>query len=108
MSADSPAPNLSPALLSVLQELGFETLTPIQSAAIPVLLAGRDLVGQSRTGSGKTAAFGLPILQMLSLEKREVGALVLCPTRELTMQVARELRKFGRNLPGLTVVALTG
>jgi ATP-independent RNA helicase DbpA len=91
-----------------MQELGFETLTPIQTEAIPLLLEGRDLVGQSRTGSGKTAAFGLPILQRLSLEKREIGALVLCPTRELSMQVARELRKFGRTLPGLTVVTLTG
>jgi ATP-dependent RNA helicase DbpA len=99
---------LSPALLSVMQELGFETLTPIQAESIPVLLAGRDLVGQSRTGSGKTAAFGLPILQKLNLEKREIGAMVLCPTRELSLQVARELRKFGRGIAGLTVVTLTG
>lgn len=91
-----------------MQELGFATLTPIQVEAIPLILAGRDVVGQSRTGSGKTAAFGLPMLQKLTLEKRELGALVLCPTRELSMQVARELRKFGRNLPGLTVVTLTG
>lgn len=108
MPADSSAATLSPALLSVMSELGFEALTPIQSEAIPEILAGRDVVGQSRTGSGKTAAFGLPILQNLSLEKRELGAMVLCPTRELSLQVARELRKFGRNLPGLTVVTLTG
>ena len=91
-----------------MRELGFETLTTIQSEAIPEILAGRDVIGQSRTGSGKTAAFGLPILDRLSLETREVGAVVLCPTRELGLQVARELRKFGRNLPGLTVVTLTG
>lgn len=108
MSADSSANALSPALLTVMQELGFATLTPIQEQAIPLILAGRDVVGQSRTGSGKTAAFGLPIVQKLELDKREVGALVLCPTRELSMQVARELRKFGRSMPGLTVVTLTG
>lgn len=107
MPAES-VPALSPALLSVMAELGFETLTPIQAQAIPEILAGRDLIGQSRTGSGKTAAFGLPILQKLNLDKPEVGALVLCPTRELSLQVARELRKFGRNLPGLTITALTG
>ncbi len=108
MQTESSPPALSEALLSVMGELGFDTLTPIQVEAIPLILAGRDLVGQSRTGSGKTAAFGLPILQRLSLETRELGALVLCPTRELSMQVARELRKFGRGLPGLTVVTLTG
>lgn len=108
MPTDLSVPTLSPALLSVMAELGFETLTPIQVEAIPELLAGRDVVGQSRTGSGKTAAFGLPMLHKLNLQKRELGALVLCPTRELSLQVARELRKFGRNLPGLTVVTLTG
>lgn len=108
MPTDLPPPTLSETLLSVMRDLGFETLTPIQVEAIPLLLAGRDLVGQSRTGSGKTAAYGLPILQRLNLETRELGALVVCPTRELSMQVARELRKFGRGLPGLTVVTLTG
>jgi len=72
------------------------------------LLEGRDLVGQSHTGSGKTAAFALPILQRLSLETRALKALVLCPTRELSAQVARELRKLGRNLPGLQVLVLAG
>lgn len=108
MDTDLSTPALSPALLKVMQELGFETLTPIQKEAIPVLLEGRDLIGQSRTGSGKTAAFGLPMLQKLDLEKRELGALVLCPTRELSLQVARELRKFGRAHPGLTIATLTG
>jgi ATP-independent RNA helicase DbpA len=99
---------LSPALLAVVQELGFEQLTPIQAAAIPALLEGKDLVGQARTGSGKTAAFALPMLERLSLETREVRALVLCPTRELSAQVAREIRRLGRRQTGLTVLVLAG
>jgi ATP-independent RNA helicase DbpA len=99
---------LSPALLAVVAELGFEKLTPVQAQTIPALLAGKDLVGQSRTGSGKTAAFALPILERLSLQTREVGALVLCPTRELSAQVAREIRRLGRRHAGLTVLVLAG
>jgi len=99
---------LAPGLIAVVKELGFERLTPIQAATIPALLLGKDLVGQSKTGSGKTAAFALPILQRLSLPPRELGALVLCPTRELSAQVAREFRKLGRSLPGLSVVVLAG
>ncbi len=99
---------LAPELLAVVAELGFAELTPIQKEAIPPLLEGRDLVGQARTGSGKTAAFALPLLQRLSLEKREPGALVLCPTRELATQVARELRRLGRRYPGLTVLVVAG
>jgi ATP-dependent RNA helicase DbpA len=99
---------LSPALLEVVDVLGYSELTPIQAAAIPLLLEGKDLIGQSQTGSGKTLAFALPILQKLSLETRSLGALVLCPTRELSAQVARELRKLGRNLPGLQVLVIAG
>ena len=101
---------LSPALLEVLTELHFEHMTPIQEQSIGVLLAGRDLIGQAQTGSGKTAAFALPILQRLALDVKShtVQALVLCPTRELCAQVAREFRKLGRKLPGLQVVALAG
>jgi ATP-dependent RNA helicase DbpA len=99
---------LSPALLAVVADLGFTELTPIQAQAIPALIAGKDLVGQSKTGSGKTAAYALPILNVLDLAKREVVGIVVCPTRELSAQVARELRKLGRNLAGLTVVVLSG
>ena len=108
METDFAALPLSAELLAVVAELGFEKLTPIQAQAIPPLLEGKDLVGQSRTGSGKTAAFALPILQRLSLEAREVGALVLCPTRELSAQVAREIRRLGRRHAGLTVLVLAG
>ncbi len=99
---------LSPELLAVVAELGYEVMTPIQAQSIPVLLAGRDLVGQSKTGSGKTAAFGLPMLHNLDSAQRELQALVLCPTRELCAQVARELRKLGRRHAGLQVLTLSG
>jgi ATP-dependent RNA helicase DbpA len=108
MPADFASLSLSPALLSVVRELGFEQLTPIQEQSIPLLLEGKDLIGQSKTGSGKTAAFGLPLLERLDLSKRELQGLVLCPTRELSAQVARELRKLGRNLSGLVVASLAG
>jgi ATP-dependent RNA helicase DbpA len=108
MKTDFSQLALSQALLTVASELGFATATPIQAQAIPVLLEGKDLVGQSKTGSGKTAAFGLPMIDKVDLRTREPGALVLCPTRELAFQVARELRKFGRRHPGLSVVVLSG
>ena len=100
--------SLSPALLAVVGELGYEHPTPIQSASIPILLDGRDLIGQSKTGSGKTAAFALPILQRIDLAKREIQVLVLCPTRELSTQVAREFRTLGRGHAGLSVLELVG
>lgn len=99
---------LSPGLLATLAELGFQQMTPIQAQSLPHLLAGRDLLGQSKTGSGKTAAFALPLLEKLSLEHKQVQALVLCPTRELCAQVAREIRKFGRSLPGVQVLVASG
>jgi len=108
MSSDFASLPLSAALLAVVKELGFERLTPIQAQSIPSLLEGKDLIGQSKTGSGKTAAFALPLLQKVDLSRRELQGLVLCPTRELSAQVARELRKLGRNLSGLSVVTLAG
>ena len=99
---------LAPELVQVTQELGYQAPTDIQAAAIPALLAGRDLIGKSKTGSGKTAAFALPMLQRLDLGRRELQGLVLCPTRELSAQVRRDIRTLGRNLPGLTVLELVG
>jgi ATP-independent RNA helicase DbpA len=99
---------LSPALSGVAAELGFEKLTGIQAASMPPLLAGLDLIGQSATGSGKTVAFALPLLQRLELATRELQGLVLTPTRELAAQVARELRRLGRRQPGLSVALLAG
>ena len=99
---------LSATLCQVVAELGFATPTPVQARAIPLLLAGRDLIGQSTTGTGKTAAFALAILQKLKRGERHPQALILCPTRELCAQVARDFRKLGRRETGLAVVILSG
>ena len=93
---------LGPRLVSVLEELGYEEPTPIQRDAIPPLLAGRDLLGQAATGTGKTAAFALPLLQRVFANGRSgdgPAILVLVPTRELAMQVAEAMYRYGRNLP---------
>jgi ATP-independent RNA helicase DbpA len=99
---------LAPALLAAVAERGFTAMTPIQAAALPPLLAGADVLGQARTGSGKTAAFSLPLLQRVDLTRRAPQALVLCPTRELAAQVASEIRALGRRLPGLRVLPVAG
>jgi ATP-independent RNA helicase DbpA len=99
---------LAPTLCQVVAELGFDAPTPVQARAIPLLLAGRDLIGQSTTGSGKTAAFALAILQKLKRGKRHPQALVLCPTRELCTQVARDFRKLGRREADLQVLIVSG
>ena len=99
---------LSSDFVQVMEELGFSAPTPIQSMAVPVLLAGGDVIGQAKTGSGKTAAFSLPILQKIALDKEDIQAVILCPTRELCAQVAREVRRLGRKLPGLHVLVLAG
>ncbi len=100
--------DLKPALLTVIQELGFQTPTPIQLQGLPLLLAGQDVIGQSKTGSGKTATFVLPILNTVNLQLKRPQALILCPTRELANQVTRDVRKLGRRLEGLQVLTLSG
>lgn len=95
-------------LLSVLSELNFEQMTPIQELSLPLLLEGRDCIGKSKTGSGKTTAFALPILQKLDLENRNVQALIICPTRELGQQVTKEIRRLGRKYDGLQVLLVSG
>lgn len=99
---------LSKQLLDVVQELGFSTPTPIQACSIPPLLEGKDIIAQAQTGSGKTAAFALPIIQQLQLDKRHIQALILAPTRELCTQVAREIRKLGRRYTDLQVLIVCG
>ncbi len=84
---------LAPEILKAIERMGFEEASPIQSAAIPVLLGGADVVGQSQTGSGKTAAFGVPAIQLVDASLRAPQVLILCPTRELAVQVAEEIAK---------------
>src|SRR4051812_6188215 len=89
-------------IVATLTALGYEEPTPIQRAAIPPLIAGRDLLGQAATGTGKTAAFALPIIEQIAADterrrgKQTIRALVLVPTRELAMQVAQAIHKYGR------------
>ncbi|WP_155400374.1 DEAD/DEAH box helicase, partial [Methanosarcina mazei] len=79
-----------------MKEMGFEEATPIQSQAIPYILEGKDVIGQAQTGTGKTAAFGIPVLEMINPDLKKLQALILCPTRELAIQVAEELRKLAK------------
>ena len=99
---------LTPALLKVVGELGYKQMTPIQAQTIPVLMAGRDLIGQSKTGSGKTAAFSIPFLEKLDSAAGKPQVIVLCPTRELCAQVGREIRKIGRYRKNLQVLIVSG
>lgn len=100
--------NLSPQILRAVEEMGFEEMSPIQAKAIPVVLEGRDIVGQAQTGTGKTAAFGIPLLQNVDPKERAVQALVLCPTRELAIQVADEFRKLGKFMHGIKILPVYG
>ena len=100
--------DLKPALVKNLATLGYDHMTPIQAASLPLMLAGKDLIGQARTGSGKTAAFGLNLLQRLAVEKFRVQSLVLCPTRELADQVANEVRRLARGIHNIKVLTLCG
>jgi ATP-dependent RNA helicase DeaD len=99
---------LSPELLKAIDKLGFEQAAPIQAAAIPVLMAGRDIVGQSQTGSGKTAAFAIPAIEKTDPNLRAVQALVLCPTRELAMQVSEEFHKLALFKRGVVALPIYG
>ena len=108
MSAIQEMFGLSPEVGQAIEEMGYETPTPIQQEAIPPMLAGRDVIGQAQTGTGKTAAFGIPLVEKIDPSLRRVQALVLCPTRELAMQTAGELMKLGRHRAGLMVVPVYG
>jgi ATP-dependent RNA helicase DeaD len=98
---------LSAPIQQALDELGFQDPTPIQEQAIPALLGGQDVIGQAQTGTGKTAAFGLPLLQYLDPENEEVQAIVLTPTRELCIQVTQALRSYAEHLD-IEIVAVFG
>ena len=100
--------DLSPEILQALTVMGFEAPTPIQHQCIPALREGRDVLGQAQTGTGKTAAFGIPALEHIDLENRNVQALVLCPTRELAIQITGELMKLGQFKKGIHIVPVYG
>lgn len=95
-------------ILRAVKELGFDQMTPIQEQAIPLFMTGQDIIGQAQTGTGKTAAFGIPILQKIDPDSRNLQAVILCPTRELAMQAAEELRKFSKYMQGIKVMPIYG
>ncbi|HEX6981712.1 MAG TPA: DEAD/DEAH box helicase [Balneolaceae bacterium] len=100
--------NLSQQLLQGLQDMGFEEPTPIQEQCISPLLKGLDIVGQAQTGTGKTAAFGIPVVEQTDLSNNNVQTIIMCPTRELAIQVTGELIKIGKHFDGLHVVPVYG
>jgi ATP-dependent RNA helicase DeaD len=99
---------LSDAVVAALQDVGYETPTPIQAQTIPALLGGADLLGQAQTGTGKTAAFALPILSKIDVDLRATQALILAPTRELAIQVAEAFQKYATKMPGFHVLPIYG
>ncbi|UUZ72689.1 ATP-dependent RNA helicase DbpA [Polaromonas sp. P1(28)-8] len=107
-SSDFSALSLPAHVLANLQQLGYLSMTPIQAASLPVALLGKDLIAQAKTGSGKTAAFGLALLANLNARRFAVQAMVLCPTRELADQVATEIRRLARAEENIKVVTLCG
>ena len=100
--------NLSAPLLKALADVGYETPSPIQAACIPPLLEGFDILGEAQTGTGKTAAFALPLLQKINVSLAKPQALILTPTRELAIQVAEALQRYAKHLPGFHVLPVYG
>lgn len=99
---------MSSEMRRAVADMGFEELTPIQARTIPLILEGKDVIGQAQTGTGKTLAFGLPILEMLTPKGRELEAVILCPTRELAVQVAEEVSRLAKHKKGVAVVPVYG
>jgi ATP-dependent RNA helicase DeaD len=100
--------NLSQEILKAVTDMGFEEASPIQSLAIPKMIEGVDIIGQAQTGTGKTAAFGIPILEKISPKEKKVQALIMCPTRELAIQVAEELKSLSKYKRGINIVPVYG
>ena len=100
--------NLSQEILKAVTDMGFEEASPIQSLAIPKMIEGVDIIGQAQTGTGKTAAFGIPILEKISPKEKKVQALIMCPTRELAIQVAEELKSLSKYKKGINIVPVYG
>jgi ATP-dependent RNA helicase DeaD len=113
MSESNPSPTfselgLSDSVVAAIAELGYESPTPIQAQCIPAILGGADLLGQAQTGTGKTAAFALPILSKIDVELKAPQALILAPTRELAIQVAEAFQKYATKMPGFHVLPIYG
>lgn len=100
--------DLDPRILRAVTEMGFEEPTPIQAKAIPAMMSGMDVIGQAQTGTGKTAAFGIPLLQKMDVKSKKLQAIVLCPTRELAIQVADEMRRLAKFMHGIKVLPIYG
>ena len=101
-------PMLDNRILRAIRDMGFEKLSPIQEQAIPYLLGGEDIIGQAQTGTGKTAAFGIPAVQKVNPDLRKLQTIILCPTRELAIQAAEELRKIAKYMHGIKVLPIYG
>lgn len=99
---------LSPEIMKAVKYMGFEEASPIQAKAIPLMMEGQDIIGQAQTGTGKTAAFGIPLLEKIDPKNKKLQAIVLCPTRELAIQVAEEIRNLGRYLHSIKVLPIYG
>lgn len=100
--------NLDARILRAVEEMGFEEASPIQARAIPVVMTGKDVIGQAQTGTGKTAAFGIPLLQKIDSKNKHLQAVVLCPTRELAIQVADEIRSLAKFMHGIKILPIYG
>jgi len=100
--------NLSDKIQRAINYMGFEEASAIQAKAIPLIMQGRDIIGQAQTGTGKTAAFGIPLLEKIDPQVKKVQAIILCPTRELAIQVAEEIRTIGKFLPGIKTLPIYG
>ena len=100
--------NLDSKILRAVTDMGFEAASPIQAKAIPLEIEGKDIIGQAQTGTGKTAAFGIPLLQKIDPKNKKLQAVVLCPTRELAIQVAEEIRSLAKYMHGIKVLPIYG
>ena len=99
---------LKPEIVRAVMEMGFEVATPIQAKAIPIVMTGRDVIGQAQTGTGKTAAFGIPLIEKIDPANKKLQAIVLCPTRELAIQVADEMRNLCKFVHGIKILPIYG
>lgn len=100
--------NISSEVMKAVEEMGYENATDIQAQSIPMIMEGRDVLGRSNTGTGKTAAFGIPAIEMVDPGNKNPNALIICPTRELVTQVATEIRKFSKYKEGIKIVPIYG